>query len=76
MSLSLACVQCYNKPYGWAKLRPLEEDPTEENPSKSERVEENVLDEVTSLLKLIPGFEDCDENDGSEWLESDKNDHG
>ena len=39
-------------------------------------MEENVLDEVTSLLKLMPGFKDCDENDASEWLESDKNNHG
>ena len=32
--------------------------------------------EKDALLKLMPGFEDCDENDVSEWLESDKNDHG
>lgn len=50
------------------------EDENNVNPGEIEK--ENVAEEVTALCQSIPGFEDCDEQDTNEWLDSDINEQG
>lgn len=35
-----------------------------------------MFQSVMLLLKLMPDFENCDENDARKWLESNKTDYG
>lgn len=57
----------------WRKLWPDEESRIEENANENE---DCVVNEVTEICSTIPGFEQCDENDASEWLAVDDNDPG
>ena len=56
----------------WRKLWPVKEDQKEIEVSNNESENEQIINEITSLYKWIPGFEECEEGDTWEWVASDK----
>ncbi|KAI4471815.1 hypothetical protein MML48_1g12420 [Holotrichia oblita] len=57
----------------WNKLWSEEQSAGEEDVNDNE---DGGVNEVTGICSKIPGFEQCDENDVSEWLAVDNNDPG
>lgn len=57
----------------WNKLWPEEQSAGEEITNVNE---DCGVNEVAEICSTIPGFEQCDENDASEWLAVDNNDPG
>lgn len=59
---------------GWNKVWP--ETEVENHRNTFEEESDGVLEEVTTLFRNIPGFEQCEANDADEWLNNDANDPG
>ncbi|XP_054741535.1 jerky protein homolog-like [Anastrepha obliqua] len=58
----------------WNKLCPAVE--SEASPTSEEPTNENFVSEMVELMKEVPGFEECDQENVHEWLEFDKDDPG
>lgn len=52
------------------------ETEVENHKNTFEEESDGVLEEVTTLFRNIPGFEQCEANDADEWLNNDANDPG
>lgn len=74
---SWANVTGENLTKAWNKLWPMPENNEVENCNCGEEHEESqIVGEIVDLCQAIPGFEECDVTDATEWINSDKNDPG
>lgn len=59
---------------GWKSPQSIEKGQIQEDLSKSKRVKENVLNNVTVVIEINARFLKVQKNDARNWLVSDQND--